>query len=77
MGTLDVVVPPDFISEETSGDVIVAEGGMVRLTCKAKGHPPPEVQWRREDGKDVVLRTSTGIKTKGILSGKSTRCFDQ
>ncbi|XP_044749436.1 lachesin-like isoform X2 [Coccinella septempunctata] len=64
LGTLDVVVPPDFISEETSGDVIVAEGGMVRLTCKAKGHPTPEVQWRREDGKDIVLRTPTGLKTK-------------
>ncbi|XP_045478860.1 lachesin-like isoform X2 [Harmonia axyridis] len=67
LGTLDVVVPPDFIAEETSGDVIVAEGGMVRLTCKAKGHPIPDVQWRREDGKDIVLRTPTGTKTRVVV----------
>ncbi|KAI8033920.1 hypothetical protein M5D96_013322 [Drosophila gunungcola] len=32
IGFLDVVIPPDFISEDTSSDVIVPEGSSVRLT---------------------------------------------
>lgn len=34
IGFLDVVIPPDFISEDTSSDVIVPEGSSVRLTCR-------------------------------------------
>lgn len=64
VGSLDVSVPPDF-TEETSGDLLVPEGGTVKLTCRAKGHPIPHVQWRREDGKDIVIREPSGSKTKG------------
>lgn len=59
-----MVVPPDFINEETSGDVDVTEGGSVKLTCKAKGNPEPTVQWRREDGEEITLRDMVG-KNKG------------
>ncbi|XP_078034686.1 lachesin [Augochlora pura] len=55
-GTLSIVVPPDFIPEETSGDVMVREGGQVRLTCRARGVPPPRVSWRREDGENIIIR---------------------
>ncbi|XP_012265859.1 lachesin-like isoform X2 [Athalia rosae] len=55
-GLLNVVVPPDFVQEETSGDVMVGEGGQVKLTCRARGTPPPRVIWRREDGRDIILR---------------------
>nr|XP_034180399.1 lachesin-like isoform X1 [Osmia lignaria] len=55
-GMLSIVVPPDFISEETSSDIIVREGGQVKLTCRARGVPPPRVLWRREDGKDIIIR---------------------
>jgi hypothetical protein len=34
IGYLDVVIPPDFVQEETSSDLIVPEGGSVRLTCR-------------------------------------------
>lgn len=34
IGYLDVVIPPDFIPEETSSDVIVPEGSSVKLTCR-------------------------------------------
>jgi hypothetical protein len=34
MGFLDVVIPPDFIPEETSSDVIMPEGSSVKLTCR-------------------------------------------
>lgn len=64
VGYLDVVVPPDFISEETSGDVMVPEGGTVKLTCRARGYPTPKVLWRREDGHDIIVRESNGQKTK-------------
>lgn len=65
MGHLDVVVPPDFVSEDTSGDVMVPEGGTVKLTCRARGYPAPHVLWRREDGVDIVIKEPTGVKTKG------------
>lgn len=65
MGFLEVVVPPDFISEETSGDVMVSEGGTVKLVCKAKGHPEPHIQWRKEDGSDIIIRDRTGYRGRG------------
>ncbi|KAH8387985.1 hypothetical protein KR093_010784, partial [Drosophila rubida] len=63
IGFLDVVIPPDFISEDTSSDVIVPEGSSVRLTCRARGYPEPIVTWRREDGGEIVLKDSQGTKT--------------
>lgn len=44
---------------------MVPEGGTVRLTCRARGHPEPHVQWRREDGQDIVIREPSGTKTGG------------
>ncbi|XP_018565139.1 lachesin-like [Anoplophora glabripennis] len=63
VGLLDVSVPPDFIPEDTSGDVMVPEGGTVKLTCRARGHPEPHVQWRREDGSDIVIKEPSGHRT--------------
>lgn len=65
MGYLDVTVPPDFIPEETSGDIMIPEGGTVKLRCRAKGHPEPHVQWRREDGNDIVIKEPGGQKMAG------------
>jgi hypothetical protein len=65
MGHLDVVVPPDFVNEDTSGDVMVPEGGTVKLTCRARGYPIPHVLWRREDNVDLVIKEPSGVKTKG------------
>ncbi|XP_033305607.1 lachesin-like [Bombus bifarius] len=55
-GMLSVVVPPDFIPEETSSDVMIREGGQVKLTCRARGVPTPSISWRREDGKNIIIR---------------------
>ncbi|CAO1382178.1 unnamed protein product, partial [Diamesa tonsa] len=63
IGTLTVVIPPDFIAEDTSSDVIVPEGSSVKLTCRARGFPEPIVTWRREDGGDIVLKDPMGTKT--------------
>ncbi|XP_055713284.1 lachesin [Phlebotomus papatasi] len=62
IGFLDVVIPPDFISEDTSSDVIVPEGSSVKLTCRARGYPEPIVTWRREDNEEIILKDSLGSK---------------
>ncbi|XP_052860056.1 lachesin-like [Anopheles cruzii] len=59
---LNVLVPPDFIAENTSSDVIVPEDSTVQLTCKAKGDPDPTITWRREDNNDIILKDSGGMK---------------
>ncbi|XP_060806479.1 lachesin [Amyelois transitella] len=64
MGFLQVVIPPDFIPEETSGDLMIPEGGTARLSCRARGMPSPRIMWRREDGADIVIRDAQGGKTK-------------
>ncbi|KAK0173998.1 hypothetical protein PV328_007120 [Microctonus aethiopoides] len=53
VGTLTIEVPPDFVADETSGDVMIGEG--------AKGVPQPRVNWRREDGKDIIIRESVSV----------------
>lgn len=65
---LEVVIPPDIIYEETSGDMMVPEGGSAKLICKARGYPKPRVVWRREDGAQVVVRTSQNLKTERLTS---------
>ncbi|KAK5639556.1 hypothetical protein RI129_012048 [Pyrocoelia pectoralis] len=63
IGILKVVVSPDFIQEETSGDEIIREGTHLFLTCKASGRPAPRIEWRREDGSDIIIRNgSTRVK---------------
>nr|XP_050865511.1 lachesin-like [Vespula vulgaris]XP_050865512.1 lachesin-like [Vespula vulgaris]XP_050865513.1 lachesin-like [Vespula vulgaris]XP_050865514.1 lachesin-like [Vespula vulgaris]XP_050865515.1 lachesin-like [Vespula vulgaris]XP_050865517.1 lachesin-like [Vespula vulgaris]XP_050865518.1 lachesin-like [Vespula vulgaris]XP_050865519.1 lachesin-like [Vespula vulgaris]XP_050865520.1 lachesin-like [Vespula vulgaris]XP_050865521.1 lachesin-like [Vespula vulgaris]XP_050865522.1 lachesin-like [Vespu len=59
-GMLSVVVPPDFVSEDTSSDINIGEGGQVKLTCRARGIPRPRVSWRREDGKGIIIREPAG-----------------
>lgn len=68
MGYLEVVIPPDFIAEETSGDVMIPEGGTALVSCRARGVPAPRIMWRREDGADIVIRDPNGGKTKGALN---------
>ncbi|XP_037968569.2 lachesin isoform X2 [Plutella xylostella] len=64
---LEVVIPPDIVYEETSGDMMVPEGGSAKLVCKARGFPPPKILWRREDGGDIISRGGPQGKTK-VLS---------
>lgn len=55
-GCLDVYVPPDIINDDTSGDLSVSEGENATLWCKATGHPPPRIAWRREDGHPILVK---------------------
>ncbi|XP_015599058.1 lachesin isoform X2 [Cephus cinctus] len=64
-GTLSVQVPPEFVDEETSRDVMISEGGQVKLTCRAQGIPTPRVMWRREGGREIIIREAFGASTLG------------
>ncbi|KAK8740230.1 hypothetical protein OTU49_003113, partial [Cherax quadricarinatus] len=69
-GYVDVVVPPDIIDRESSGDLTIREGQDVTLTCRAKGHPNPSIVWRREDNQDIVLDTDkTDVGAVGGAAG--------
>lgn len=62
---LEVVIPPDIIYEETSGDMMVPEGGTAKLVCKARGFPKPKVVWKRQDGREIIARNGQHGKSKG------------
>lgn len=59
-----MVIPPDIIYEETSGDMMVPEGGSAKLVCKSRGFPKPKITWKREDGREIIARNGPHGKTK-------------
>lgn len=62
---LEVVVPPDIISTGTSTDTTVVENKSATLECKARGVPKPSISWKREDGREIVIRNTNNEKDKG------------
>lgn len=63
------IVPPDIINEDSSTDIAVQEGEDATLTCRATGHPPPRVVWRREDGEPILMR-KPGTSGKELVKCK-------
>ena len=66
-----MVVPPDILNENEPNTLeggVANEGGNVQLVCQATGVPEPAVQWRRENGKDIVVRTE-GREKQGKCPG--------
>jgi hypothetical protein len=72
MGYLEVVIPPDILSEESSEDGVALEGSNLQMKCKATGLPDPTVVWRREDSKNIILRAD-GSRDK--QSKNTNICF--
>ncbi|XP_073959858.1 protein CEPU-1-like isoform X2 [Choristoneura fumiferana] len=60
IGCIDVFVPPDIINDETSADVSARELDNITLICRATGHPPPKITWRREDHEPMLLKKQGG-----------------
>ncbi|CAL1269478.1 unnamed protein product [Larinioides sclopetarius] len=54
-GHLDVVEPPEFVTNMTNRNVTVMENTNVTLSCKATGNPPPVIKWKREDGQPFLV----------------------
>lgn len=46
--------------------MMVPEGSSAKLICKARGFPKPKITWRREDGREIISRNGSHLKTKGI-----------
>lgn len=65
MGYLLPTVPPDILYDETSVDQAVQEGENATLVCRATGHPPPRITWRREDGEAILVRKGHRDLVKG------------
>lgn len=73
-GYLDVVVPPDILNHPTHNleEGVSTEGGSIALECSAIGVPEPKVQWRREAGKEIILRADSREKQGKFLNRKGS-----
>ncbi|XP_058799742.1 lachesin-like isoform X2 [Phymastichus coffea] len=72
MGNMTVVVPPDIIDEASDeGGLVAHEGGNIKLRCVATGIPEPNVTWKREDGRAIVLRENQQRKQLAKYEGET------
>ncbi|XP_011692202.1 PREDICTED: lachesin-like isoform X2 [Wasmannia auropunctata] len=70
-GYMKVVIPPDIMDLDNSADMLTAkENGDLLLRCLATGNPEPTVIWRREDGRNITLRTENGVKRRRTFEGE-------
>ncbi|XP_043252802.1 lachesin-like [Colletes gigas] len=70
-GYMKVVIPPDIMDLDDSADLLTAkEYSDLRLRCQATGAPTPTVTWRREDGRNISLRTEHGVKRVKVHEGE-------
>ncbi|XP_031834619.1 lachesin [Nomia melanderi] len=70
-GHMKVVIPPDIMDLDDSTDLLTAkENSDLRLRCRATGTPKPVVIWRREDGRNITLRTEQGVQRVKTYEGE-------
>ncbi|XP_047472869.1 lachesin-like, partial [Penaeus chinensis] len=60
-GVLNVVVPPNIVDSQSSGDMMVQEGANINLTCSATGTPMPSITWRREDHEPITINKTLRV----------------
>ena len=53
-------VPPNIVDSGTTDGVVAREGSNVSLSCRATGHPEPNITWRREDGSEFIYNGQSG-----------------
>ncbi|XP_014608379.1 PREDICTED: lachesin-like [Polistes canadensis] len=71
MGYMQVVIPPDIMDDESANGLVTHEGGNLRLRCVATGLPKPTVNWKREDGRKIVLREDGQKKLFDTYEGET------
>ena len=49
------------MQQKDNADIVAREGDNVTLACDARGHPRPQVVWRREDKEDILVNGRKGI----------------
>eukprot|EP00094_Tigriopus_californicus_P006670 TCALIF_06422-PA protein Name:"Similar to Lac Lachesin (Drosophila melanogaster)" AED:0.14 eAED:0.14 QI:0/0.87/0.66/0.88/0.87/1/9/0/429 len=69
-GCLNVLVPPDIDSARTTSDVTVSESQNAVLFCKAYGQPVPTITWRKENGKQFIIKDGSTKKKVQEYSGE-------
>ncbi|XP_031770798.1 lachesin-like [Apis florea] len=70
-GHMTVVIPPDIMDLDDSADLLTAkEKSDLRLRCRATGTPKPVVTWRREDGRNITLRTEHSVRSVKFYEGE-------
>ncbi|KAM9207753.1 hemicentin-2 [Dugong dugon] len=52
---------------EPPRDVTMELGRSALLVCRATGHPPPAITWRRRDGQPLGRSSRTGQRDPGVL----------
>ena len=59
-------VPPEIIDAESSTSTVnIRENYNASLICKATGTPEPEITWKREDGRKIVIKRKKNNGKKG------------
>ena len=61
---LCISVPPLIMQKDDNADIVAREGDNITLDCDARGHPSPQVVWRREDKEDILVNGRKGNSIK-------------
>ena len=55
------------MQKDDNADIVAREGDNITLDCDARGHPSPQVVWRREDKEDILVNGRKGDSIKQMI----------